>query len=109
MEDKRSMMTLLQAVDRAGGYAFGSAEGANDTVWQVAMREGMRGLEVGDVQERWIDRKEEFDETERVEREEARGKLMREEGRGEEGEGEMDELEPGSGVDMSGIKVVRKG
>ncbi|KAM3151908.1 GPN-loop GTPase 2 [Botrytis cinerea] len=39
VEDKRSMMHLLQVIDRAGGYAFGGAEGANDTVWQVAMRE----------------------------------------------------------------------
>lgn len=65
VEDKRSMMTLLQAIDRAGGYAFGSAEGAGDSVWQIAMREGYRGLEVGDVQERWIDRRDEFDELER--------------------------------------------
>jgi GPN-loop GTPase len=65
VEDKRSMMTLLQAIDRAGGYAFGSAEGANDTVWQVAMRDGFRGMTIQDVQERWIDRREEFDEAER--------------------------------------------
>lgn len=71
VEDKRSMMTLLQAIDRAGGYAFGGAEGANDTVWQVAMREGLGQLSVGDVQERWIDRKDEFDELERRELEEA--------------------------------------
>ena len=70
VEDKRSMMTLLQAIDRAGGYAFGGAEGANDTVWQVAMREGMQGMTIGEVQERWIDRKEEFDELEQREREE---------------------------------------
>ena len=70
VEDKRSMMTLLQAIDRAGGYAFVGAEGANDTVWQVAMREGLQGMTVGDVQERWIDRKEEFDELEKKEREE---------------------------------------
>ena len=70
VEDKKSMMTLLQAIDRAGGYAFGGAEGANDTVWQVAMREGMGKLEIADVQERWIDRKEEFDEIERRELEE---------------------------------------
>ena len=65
VEDKKSMMTLMQAIDRAGGYAFGGAEGANDTVWQVAMRDGFRGLTARDVQERWIDRKEEFDESER--------------------------------------------
>jgi GPN-loop GTPase len=65
VEDKRSMMNLLQVIDRAGGYAFGSAEGANDTVWQVAVREGMRTMDVRDVQERWLDAKEEFDEHER--------------------------------------------
>ncbi|KAK5239025.1 hypothetical protein LTR16_012387, partial [Cryomyces antarcticus] len=70
VEDKRSMMSLLRAVDRAGGYAFGSAEGANDTVWQVAMREGGVVMDVKDVQERWIDRREEFDELERKEWEE---------------------------------------
>lgn len=65
IEDKKSMMTLLQAIDRAGGYAFGGAEGANDSVWQVAMREGMGGMSIQDVQERWIDRKEEFDDIEK--------------------------------------------
>ena len=74
VEDKKSMMTLLHAVDRAGGYAFG-AEGANDSVWQVAMREGFRGMEARDVQERWVDRKEEFDELEARENE-ARAKEM---------------------------------
>ncbi|KAI9774263.1 MAG: hypothetical protein M1840_004157 [Geoglossum simile] len=65
VEDKRSMMHLLQVIDRAGGYAFGGAEGANDTVWQVAMREGTTAMDVRDVQERWVDAKDEYDETER--------------------------------------------
>jgi hypothetical protein len=65
VEDKKSMMSLLHAIDRAGGYAFGGAEGANDSVWQVAMREGMGTMDIRDVQERWIDRKDEFDEKER--------------------------------------------
>lgn len=67
VENKKSMMTLLQAIDRAGGYAFGGAEGANDTVWQVAMREGMGTMDIRDVQERWIDNKDEYDELERKE------------------------------------------
>ncbi|KAL9005893.1 MAG: hypothetical protein Q9188_001355 [Gyalolechia gomerana] len=74
VEDKKSMMTLLQAIDRAGGYAFGGAEGANHTVWQVAVRDGMRAMNVRDVQERWIDRKEEFDELERRQMEEEEAK-----------------------------------
>ena len=67
VEDKKSMMTLLHQIDRAGGYAFGGAEGTNDTVWQVAMREGFEEMTVQDVQERWLDRKEEFDAKERDE------------------------------------------
>jgi len=67
VEDKKSMMTLLHQIDRAGGYAFGKAEGANDTVWQVAMREGFEEMTVQDVQERWLDRKDEFDAKEREE------------------------------------------
>lgn len=67
VEDKKSMMTLLQAIDRAGGYAFGGAEGANDTVWQVAMREGMESMDIRAVQERWIDNKDKYDELDRKE------------------------------------------
>lgn len=108
VEDKKSMMTLLQAIDRAGGYAFGGAEGANDTVWQVAVRDGLRGMSVRDVQERWIDRKEEFDELERRELEEevARARVEAE-AMDEDGEDE-DVEEMTRGVPDSGIKVVRK-
>jgi hypothetical protein len=111
VEDKRSMMTLLQAIDRAGGYAFGGAEGANDTVWQVAMREGMKGMTVGDVQERWIDRKEEFDELERLEREQAakaeETTLMTDDDM--DGEtSDTEQLDPSRDFDSSRIKVVRR-
>lgn len=70
VEDKKSMMSLLRSIDRASGYAFGSAEGANDTVWQVAVREGMGVTDVRDVQERWLDNKDEYDDLERAELEE---------------------------------------
>ncbi|KAI5806757.1 hypothetical protein DFH27DRAFT_512066 [Peziza echinospora] len=83
VEDKKSMMHLMQVIDRAGGYAFGGAEGAGDNVWQVAMREGWggEGTTVMDVQERWIDHKEEYDEFERkkAEEEEERKKAELEE------------------------------
>lgn len=71
VEDKRSMMTLLQAIDRASGYVFGGAEGANDTIWQVAVREGMPTMDIRDVQERWIDSKDEYDALEQRDMEEA--------------------------------------
>ncbi len=108
VEDKKSMMTLLQAIDRAGGYAFGSAEGANDTVWQVAMREGFGKMSVQDVQERWVDYREEWDEKERKELEEearANGALGDEDG-GEEVDDEVEELK--RSIPDSGVKVVRR-
>ncbi|KAI4151681.1 MAG: hypothetical protein LQ341_000856 [Variospora aurantia] len=106
VEDRKSMMTLLQAIDRAGGYAFGGAEGANDTVWQVAVRDGLRGMSVRDVQERWIDRKEEFDELERRQIEEEL--KARQESEVMDENGDDDDLEEiRGGVPDSGIKVVR--
>ena len=108
VEDKKSMMTLLQSIDKAGGYAFGSAEGANDTVWQVAMREGLGRMSVQDVQERWVDYRDEWDEKERRELEdEARA---REVSGGQEDEHEADDdfEEKGNTMPESGMKVVRR-
>ncbi|KAL6710241.1 hypothetical protein ACN47E_009187 [Coniothyrium glycines] len=65
VEDKKSMMTLLRAIDRAGGFAVGGIEGVNDTVWQMAMRDTGVTMDARDVQERWLDRREEMDEEER--------------------------------------------
>lgn len=111
VEDKRSMMHLLQVIDRAGGYAFGGAEGANDTIWQVAMREGVTTMDVKDVQERWLDAKDQFDEKERSEW--AEQAKIRDEAEAaadaEIDDDDDDDLEnmsiPAGG---SGIKVVRK-
>ncbi|KAI9930529.1 hypothetical protein ASPWEDRAFT_107485 [Aspergillus wentii DTO 134E9] len=111
VEDKKSMMNLLRAIDRAGGYAFGPAEGANDSVWQVAVREGMGSMDVRDVQERWLDAKDEYDEKElRDLEEEARA---REEASLRQpnttGLNDDDELGSFNGpLPDSGIKVVRK-
>src|SRR5690606_384615 len=70
VENKRSMMHLLRVIDRANGYVFGGAEGANDTVWQVAMRNESSMMDVPDLQERWVDNKEAYDELEQQEFEE---------------------------------------
>ena len=83
VEDKKSMMSLLQTIDRAGGYAFGGAEGANDTVWQVAVREGLGQLNVRDIQERWIDNKEAWDEKEAQEAQQEQQRLQHEFEQGE--------------------------
>jgi hypothetical protein len=121
VEDRTSMTTLLHAIDRAGGYAFGSELGANDTVWQVAMREGATTIDVRDVQERWIDRREEYDALER-EGWKAEGERERRKGEpdGPDGEGmDIDDDEFGglskrAGLERgmmgrdSGISIVRK-
>lgn len=65
VEDKQSMATLLRAIDKAGGHVFGGVEGVGPTVWEMTMREGATTMDARDVQERWIDRREEFDEMER--------------------------------------------
>lgn len=108
VEDKKSMMQLLHTIDRAGGYAFGPAEGANDTVWQVAVREGLPKMDVRDVQERWIDRRDEYDEIERREWEEEQKRREEEWEKGQmvgaEDE-DMTDLPPMQG--NSGVKVVR--
>ncbi|KAK2819990.1 hypothetical protein FQN49_007827, partial [Arthroderma sp. PD_2] len=113
VEDKKSMMSLLHAIDRAGGYAFGSAEGANDTVWQVAVREGMGVMDVKDVQERWIDAKDDWDEKERRDWE-AEAKAREDSapkgnggGPGDNLDMDMDDLMSNIPPD-NGVKVVRK-
>ena len=65
VEDRASMLQLLHAIDRAGGYAFGAAEGVNESVWEMAVREGGSGhMQVRDIEERWVDRRQEFDDLE---------------------------------------------
>ena len=71
VEDKTSMTNLVHAIDRASGYVFGTDKGSNESVWQIAMQEGWGGkMDIRDVQERWIDRKDELDELQRKEWEE---------------------------------------
>jgi GPN-loop GTPase len=112
VEDKKSMMHLLQVIDRVSGYAFGPAEGANDTIWQVAVREKWEDMDIRDVQERWLDAKEVWDEKERMDLEEAKTRNPA----GEEVDNEDADLESPSGLENfqaglpdSSVKVVRKG
>lgn len=70
VENKKSMMHLLRVIDRAGGYVFGGAEGTNDSIWRVAMRNEASMMDVQNIQERWVDEKDFYDEMERKEEEE---------------------------------------
>lgn len=77
------MASLLRAIDRASGYVFAGARAMDEegrtlkddaSIWAQAMSDHWAGkMEVRDVQERWIERKDEFDQMEREEwKEEAR-------------------------------------
>lgn len=117
VENKKSMMHLLRVIDRAGGYVFGSAEGANDTVWAVSMRNESSMMGGVDVQERWIDQKDEYDRMEK-EADEEQAKIR--EQQAIEQEAMMPPMPAAPAPDMdpdfgdmtvpkdSGIKVVRR-
>lgn len=110
VEDKKSMMNLLRAIDRASGYAFGPAEGANDSIWQVAVREGMGVTDVRDVQERWLDQKDEYDALEREELEEV-AKLHEEASKNamnEDALNDDEDMENWGPLPDSGVTVRRK-
>lgn len=115
VENKKSMMHLLRVIDRAGGYVFGGAEGANDTIWAVAMRNESSMIDALDIQERWIDNKEAYDQEEE-EAEEEQEMLRRQQAmefeRTQPQAPDPGTMDPDFG-DMavprnSGIKVVRK-
>jgi len=109
VENKKSMMHMLRVVDRANGYVFGTSEGANDTIWQVAMRNETSLMGDIDLQDRWIDNKELYDELERKE-EEAQEKLREAQAQAHiEATGVAADEEPsGAGTGGSGIRVARK-
>ena len=75
VEDRQSMASLLKAIDRASGFVFAGARATDEqgrtlddeaSIWAQAMSDQWTGkIDVRDVQERWIDRKEELDEIER--------------------------------------------
>lgn len=66
IEDKKSMIRLLETIDKANGYLFGTSEVGGDSVWVDAARQG--GYSIEDIQDRWIDHKEEYDAEEAKER-----------------------------------------
>ncbi|WRT67080.1 uncharacterized protein IL334_004046 [Kwoniella shivajii] len=78
VEDKSSMLNLVRLVDKMTGYIFiphgeGEDEGANSINTQalfgsiMSSSGGTKGNDVRDVQERWLDNKDAYDEFEREE------------------------------------------
>ena len=106
VEDRQSMWQLLRTIDRAGGYAFGGPEGLNaSSAWELAVREGGGGqmMDINDIEERWISRRDEYDKAEQEQwRREAEDDKKR-----SGAEGENVTAQPSAGRD-TGINVVRK-
>ncbi|ODQ82563.1 hypothetical protein BABINDRAFT_56308 [Babjeviella inositovora NRRL Y-12698] len=69
VEDKQSMIRLLSVIDKANGYLFGATEIGGDTVWVEATRQSGPSDMVIDIQERWIDNKDRYDQKARKEQE----------------------------------------
>lgn len=71
IEDKTSMINLLSLIDKSNGYCFGTNELGGDSIWSDAIRQSSMGfMEDIDIQERWIDEKEAWDELEEEKRKE---------------------------------------
>ncbi|OBA28117.1 hypothetical protein HANVADRAFT_22315 [Hanseniaspora valbyensis NRRL Y-1626] len=72
IDDKNSMVSLQTLIDKSNGYIFGVSEIGGDTIWSELTRQGiMNELNMIDIQERWIDNKDEYDKEEERKRQEA--------------------------------------
>ncbi|WPK25478.1 hypothetical protein PUMCH_002795 [Australozyma saopauloensis] len=69
IENKRSMIHLLQVIDKANGYAYGSLELGGDHIWAEAVRNSSNYDDV-DLHDRWVENKAAYDEEERKEEQE---------------------------------------
>lgn len=67
IENKKTMISLLRCIDKAIGYSFGSTEIGGDLVWSQAIRNSGSVEEVVDIHERWVERKDYYDNLEEKE------------------------------------------
>lgn len=63
------MIHLLQVIDKANGYAYGSLELGGDHIWAEAVRNSSNYDDV-DLHDRWVENKAAYDEEERKEEQE---------------------------------------
>ncbi|AET38095.1 GTPase GPN2 Ecym_2361 [Eremothecium cymbalariae DBVPG len=68
VDDKETMIDLQHVIDKSNGYIFGASEIGGDTVWAEATRQGTASVS-RDIQDRWIDNKDKYDEEEYKKRE----------------------------------------
>lgn len=65
VENKASMINLLQVIDNANGYSLGSSEIGGDLIWTEAIRnKSATGYNSIDIHERWIEHKGSYDKLE---------------------------------------------
>lgn len=77
IENKKTMINLLQVIDKANGYAYGSLELGGDGIWAQALRNGSYLDEV-DLHERWVTNKEAYDKAEIEEENEIKKRMSSE-------------------------------
>ncbi|KAG9290831.1 hypothetical protein G9A89_010980 [Geosiphon pyriformis] len=71
IEDKKSVMNLVGAIDKANGYIFGGLTQGNESIMLATANNDQTFYNVSDVQERWLDYKEQWDEWESRNQQEA--------------------------------------
>ncbi|ODV86082.1 hypothetical protein CANARDRAFT_197486 [[Candida] arabinofermentans NRRL YB-2248] len=92
IEDKISMINLLSIIDKSNGYCFGTNELGGDSIWSEAIRQSSMGfIEDIDIQERWIDEKEKWDELEDEKRNELVEYFQQKNGKSSDTETEWEE------------------
>ncbi|CAG8509515.1 15950_t:CDS:2, partial [Acaulospora colombiana] len=64
IEDKNSVLKLVQAIDKANGYAFGGLTRGNESIMMTVIGGEPSYHEIMEVQERWLDHKDVWDEWE---------------------------------------------
>ncbi|CAB4382643.1 unnamed protein product [Rhizophagus irregularis] len=65
IEDKNSVLKLVQVIDKANGYVFGGLTEGNESIMLAAMGANTTTLsDILEVQERWLNSREDYDEWE---------------------------------------------
>ncbi|OBA23929.1 hypothetical protein METBIDRAFT_30292 [Metschnikowia bicuspidata var. bicuspidata NRRL YB-4993] len=65
IDNKQTMINILQVIDKANGYLYGSTEIGGDLVWTQATRNGWStSSDIIDIHERWVDNKQLYDKIE---------------------------------------------
>lgn len=68
IENKKSMIHLVNIIDKANGYTFGASEVGGDMIWTEATRQSSTINDMGvDIHERWIEKKLSYDRLEEME------------------------------------------